>query len=116
MPRGIYPRKNGKKQVVENHANPIQVLADEVVALRKKAMTAKPSKQLILAQNKARLRAAEYNQTAQQYIAAPKQVTEDEQMREENEMMKEHLSQTRRVLSDRINTIILLLENLKASL
>lgn len=100
MPRGIYPRK----KVVQDYANPVQVLADEVVAMRKKAMTdgklnKTGNKQLILARNKKRL------------------ITmEDEQLRMENEQMKEYLSTTRRVLGDRVNTLILLLENLKASL
>ena len=102
MPRGIYKRKNGKmskpKKVVQDYANPIQVLADEVVAMRKKAMTAGPDKVVTWNSND------------------PNYVSKDEQMRMENEQMKEHLSYTRRVMVDRVNTIIILLENLKASL
>ena len=42
--------------------------------------------------------------------------TEMEQMRQENEHMKEHLSLTRRVLVDRVDTIMQLLERLRSAL
>jgi len=110
MPRGIYKRKNSKmgkpKKVVQDYANPIQVLADEVVAMRKKAMTAGPKQEA---------KVVTWNSNDPNYLKNV-ETTKDEQMRMENEQMKEYLSQTRRVLSDRVNTIILLLENLKSSL
>jgi|SRR6188472_1136019 len=114
MPRGIYVRKNGKVGItVTEGKNPIQQIADEVVELRKKAMTAKPSKRMILARNKARLREAD---KVDSYPKQGENKSDLEYLRMENEQMKEHLSYTHRVLTDRVETIIMLLENLKRSL
>jgi len=123
MPRGIYKRKNGKmgkaKKVVQDYANPIQVLADEVVAMRKKAMTAGSGKVVTWNSNDPNyLGGAVGAGIAEQYNETPKsaETIKNEQLRIENEQMKEYLSNTRRVLVDRVNTIIILLENLKSSL
>jgi len=87
MPRGIYVRKNGKVGItVTKGVNPVQEIANEVVALKLKAKKDKENNSDI------------------------------DYLRMENEQMKEHLSYTHRVLTDRVETIIMLLENLKRSL
>jgi hypothetical protein len=96
MPRGIYVRKSGKLSQAKG-VNPIQVVVDEVNYLRAKA-------------KKKKMREA--SKQIQEDLSPVINVNE----RQELEHMRQYLSDTRRVLVDRVNTIILLLESLKSAL
>jgi hypothetical protein len=96
MPRGIYVRKSGKLSQAKG-VNPIQVVVDEVNYLRAKA-------------KKKKMREA--SKQIQEDLSPVINVDE----RQELEHLKEYVGTTRRILVDRINTIILLLESLKSAL
>jgi hypothetical protein len=96
MPRGIYVRKSGKLSQAKG-VNPIQVVVDEVNYLRAKA-------------KKKKMREA--SKQIQEDLSPVINVNE----RQELEHLKEYVGTTRRILVDRINTIILLLESLKSAL
>jgi hypothetical protein len=96
MPRGIYVRKSGKLSQAKG-VNPIQVVVDEVNYLRAKA-------------KKKKMREA--SKQIQEDLSPVINVNE----RQELEHLKEYVGTTRRILVDRVNTIILLLESLKSAL
>ena len=96
MPRGIYVRKNGKLGKAVG-VNPIQQVVDEVNHLRAKA-------------KKKKMREA--SRQIQEDLSPVINVNE----RQELEHLKEYVGTTRRILVDRVNTIILLLESLKSAL